>query len=46
MNRESVSILDDLNSDTILTLGMLEVPILLSFVDMELWEKDKYEAEE
>jgi len=37
VNRESVSILDDLNSDTILTLGMLEVPLLLSFVDLELW---------
>jgi hypothetical protein len=37
VNRESVSILDDLNSDTILTLGMMEIPLLICFVDLELW---------
>ena len=45
VNRESVSVHDDLNADTILTFGMQQVPLLLEFVDLDLWEKDKEEAE-
>ena len=45
MNRESISLLDDLNADTILTFSMLEEPLLLAFVDLQLWDKDKDKAE-
>lgn len=45
VNRESISLLDDLNADTVLTFSMLEEPLLLAFVDLNLWDKDKDKAE-
>ena len=45
VNKESISLLDDLNADTILTFNMVEEPLLLAFVDLSLWEKDEKKAE-
>jgi hypothetical protein len=45
VNRDSIGPLDDLNSDTILALSLLDEPLLLAFVDLNLWDKDKQEAE-
>ena len=39
INRESVSAMDDLNADTLLTLSMLTEPLYLAFVDLELWDE-------
>lgn len=48
MNRESISDLDDINSESINTISMIsdDMPILLVFIDLDLWKKDKEAAEE
>ena len=38
--------LDDLNADTILTLSMLDEPLLLAFVDLNLWDSDEEAAKQ
>ena len=45
VNKESIFVLDDLNADTILTFNMLEEPLLIAFVDLDLWNKDEKLAE-
>ena len=37
--------MDDYNADTILTIGMLDEPLLLAFVDLNLWD-DNIDAAE
>ena len=45
VNKFSISILDDLNADTLQAYSMIDDPLLLVFVDLEMWEKDQKEAE-
>lgn len=47
VNRESISDLDDINSESINTISMIsdDMPILLVFIDLDLWKKDKEAAE-
>ena len=48
VNRESISDLDDINSESINTILMIsdDMPILLVFIDLDLWKKDKEAAEQ
>jgi hypothetical protein len=48
VNRESISDLDDINSESINTISMVsdDMPILLVFIDLDLWKKDKEAAEQ
>jgi hypothetical protein len=48
VNRESISDLDDINSESINTISMIsdDMPILLVFIDLDLWKKDKEAAEQ
>ena len=44
VNRESITVFDDLNADTILPLSMIEEPILLIFMDSGLWDTNPEQA--
>jgi hypothetical protein len=44
VNRGSVAPIDDLNADTILTFSMMDEPLLLIFVKLNLWDTDPEEA--
>jgi hypothetical protein len=44
VNRESFAHQDDLNADTINSLNQLDDPLLLCFVDLEIWDQEGEDA--
>mmetsp|Transcript_19714 Transcript_19714/g.30431 ORF Transcript_19714/g.30431 Transcript_19714/m.30431 type:complete len:167 (+) Transcript_19714:979-1479(+) len=45
VNRESISVIEDFNADTVLAFSLIEDPLLLVFADTSITETDKKETE-